>query len=87
LQDAQASSTQNKYADLVEECGGLDLLESLQTHTNEEIYEKSLKILRTYFESEDDTDTNLAPVVDADAAAFTFGAVGTAPPADGFNFN
>lgn len=56
----------------IEECGGLDLIEKLQTHPNNDIYEKALEILETYFPSEDDeeskTDNNVAP-----APAFSFG--------------
>jgi len=71
----------NKYTELVEECGGLDRLEQLQRHENEEIYEKAVKILRTYFDSEEETEETaaLAPGVAAGGAAFTFaGAAGGA---------
>ena len=36
----------------VEECGGLDRIENLQSHDNVEIYHKSLAILEQYFSSE-----------------------------------
>ena len=36
----------------VEECGGLDRIENLQSHDNVEIYHKSLAILEQYFSTE-----------------------------------
>lgn len=36
----------------VEECGGLDRVEALQSHDNVEIYHKSLAILEQYFSTE-----------------------------------
>lgn len=36
----------------VEECGGLDRIEALQSHDNVEIYHKSLAILEQYFSTD-----------------------------------
>lgn len=47
---------QNPYALIMEECGGLDKLEALQSHKNHDIYEKSLIILERYFISEEDVN-------------------------------
>lgn len=53
--DAKAvHDQQNPYALVMEECAGLDKLEALQSHTNHDIYEKSLSILETYFISDED---------------------------------
>ena len=40
------------FAYLIEESGGLELLEALQQHPNEEIYLRVVKILETYFGGE-----------------------------------
>lgn len=54
----------NKYATIVEECGGLDKIEFLQSHENPEIYQKTYNMIEKYFGNED-TETNINPVVDA----------------------
>ncbi|GMN44058.1 hypothetical protein TIFTF001_013260 [Ficus carica] len=48
----------NIYAQQVDECDGLDKIESLQNHDNNEIYEKAVKILERYWAEEED-DENL----------------------------
>lgn len=70
--DAEMSGL-NKFAEIVEECGGLDDLEELQRHENEEIYKKCVKIIQEYFESEEDGEDNM-PGVDTNTNTFAFGA-------------
>jgi hypothetical protein len=70
--EAETSNTQNRYAEFVEECQGLTDLEKLQGHDSEDIYNKALKILREFFESEDD-DEQHAPTVAEGQAEFQFG--------------
>jgi len=66
-----------EFADKVEECGGLDLIEALQDHENDRIYQKAASLLTTYFESEEtEADADIAPEVDANG---TFGFGVTAP--------
>lgn len=43
----------------IEECGGVDKIELLQNHENEEIYKLAYEIIAHYFR--DDTDDNLEP--------------------------
>lgn len=38
----------------IEECGGLDALENLQDHKNEDVYRKAVQLIATYFEGTED---------------------------------
>ena len=44
---------ENKFAQQLENDGGLELIEQLQMHPNHQIYQRSLKILENYFQDED----------------------------------
>eukprot|EP00096_Caligus_rogercresseyi_P011231 TRINITY_DN4355_c0_g1_i1.p1 TRINITY_DN4355_c0_g1~~TRINITY_DN4355_c0_g1_i1.p1 ORF type:complete len:541 (+),score=171.40 TRINITY_DN4355_c0_g1_i1:2-1624(+) len=44
----------NPYADAIEECGGLDKIEFLQTHENSDIYKQSFNIIQMFFYSSED---------------------------------
>ncbi|XP_039256969.2 importin subunit alpha-6-like [Styela clava] len=44
----------NPYALMMEECRGVDKLEYLQTHSNQEIYKKAFEMLETFFAKDDD---------------------------------
>jgi HEAT repeat protein len=80
--DANSSNNLNSFCEFVEECGGLDALENLQRHDNEEIYDKSIRMLRDYFESEEEEDGMTAPVVDGNQFAFGL----TTGQQNGFSF-
>jgi len=66
-------------AAMVEECGGLDKIESLQNHENVEIYKLAYEIIEQYFSDDVEEDANLAP--QAGAEGFQFSAPG--PGGDG----
>ncbi|KAL8121529.1 importin subunit alpha-2-like [Apium graveolens] len=73
----------NYYAQLIDEAEGLEKIENLQSHDNNEIYEKAVKILETYWlEEEDDT----LPPGDGTQPGFNFGGADGNVPAGGFNF-
>jgi len=65
----------NLFAEKVEECGGLDLLESLQTvdMVGDEIYERLILIIRKFFGGEQDDAYVAAPDVDGKTNTFQFG--------------
>mmetsp|Transcript_16449 Transcript_16449/g.22734 ORF Transcript_16449/g.22734 Transcript_16449/m.22734 type:complete len:539 (-) Transcript_16449:1077-2693(-) len=54
----------NQFSQFLDEAEGLDKIEQLQNHSKDEIHEKAVKILETYFGFEDEEDQNLAPTVD-----------------------
>lgn len=74
------------FTDLVEECAGLDFLEGLQMHENEDIYEKTVRIIRTYFDCEEEEDMNIAPQMAAGQNQYQFGAPQSDAPSGGFTF-
>jgi Atypical Arm repeat/Armadillo/beta-catenin-like repeat len=88
--DMAGPSGVNPYVALVDEAEGLDKIEDLQNHSHEDIYDKAVNILETFFDVEDGEVENLAPQVDVDQGTYTFGAP-AAPgvpglPQGGFNF-
>jgi importin subunit alpha-1 len=46
----------NLYCEIIEEANGIQLIENLQHHENNEIYEKSLRIIENYFDGEQSED-------------------------------
>jgi HEAT repeat protein len=76
----------NLYAQMIDDAEGLEKIENLQSHDNNEIYEKAVKILETYWMEEED-DQPLPPG-DASQSGFHFGDNnGDSTPSGGFNFN
>jgi len=52
----------NPFLAPIEEAEGIDRLEELQEHQNEDVYHKALKLIETYFGTEEE-DENIAPAV------------------------
>ncbi|XP_020267163.1 importin subunit alpha-4-like [Asparagus officinalis] len=71
----------NVFAQMIDECDGLDKIESLQGHDNNEIYEKSVKILERYWVDDEDEEQNMQSVGNMQQV-FEFG--GQMPPQGGF---
>ena len=78
----------NLYAQYIDEADGLEKIENLQTHQNNSIYEKAVKLLDTYFGLDEVEDSQLAPQIDADQQTYAFGeSQPMVPPSGGFNFS
>ena len=75
----------NLYAQFIDEAEGLEKIENLQNHNNNDIYDKAMKILEEYFGLDDEEDQNLAPSMDANANQFAFQAQPMVPQG-GFDF-
>lgn len=82
--EAQQQSVTNPYTPFVDEAEGLDKLEQLQTHNNEEVYKKAVHILETYFGLDDDEDEQIAPETTTQGFVFQ-GQQPTGPPG-GYQF-
>jgi hypothetical protein len=70
----------NRYALFIEECGGMELIHSLQAHENSEVYKKAYNIIDTYFSDEED-DAGVSGQNTNDGFAFQ-----SDVPQGGFNF-
>lgn len=55
-----AGDEADAVAQMIEECGGLDKIEGLQSHENSDIYKMAFNIIDTYFDDSEDVD-NVAP--------------------------
>ena len=64
--------------------GGVDKLEELQTHPNETVYNKTVKILDDFFVAQEAEDENLMP--HQSGGGFQFGAAAAETPATPFVF-
>jgi len=71
LSTAEKLSETDKVAMMIEECGGLDRIENLQTHENEAIYQKALQIIESFFPDEGAEDEGVAPKTAEDGFEFS----------------
>ncbi len=76
----------NKYADCIEEAGGLDKIEELQSHPNQAIYEKVVRILEKYFAAEEAYYQNINPTFHLLQQTFSFGVPSSVMAEEGYNF-
>ncbi|KAJ8749415.1 hypothetical protein K2173_025459 [Erythroxylum novogranatense] len=72
----------NLYAQMIDDAEGLEKIENLQSHDNNDIYEKAVKILETYWVEDDENEP--LPPGDAAQSGFNFGESDV--PSGGFNF-
>ncbi|XP_057832178.2 importin subunit alpha-1-like [Cryptomeria japonica] len=76
----------NSFAQLIDDAEGLEKIENLQNHDNEDIYEKAVKILETYWQEDDEDEQNIAPPGTDGQPAFSFGTNRAQVPPGGFAF-
>uniref|UniRef100_A0A673LRQ4 Importin subunit alpha n=1 Tax=Sinocyclocheilus rhinocerous TaxID=307959 RepID=A0A673LRQ4_9TELE len=61
----------NPYCSLIEEAYGLDKIEFLQSHENQEIYQKAFDLIEHYFGVEEE-DASIVPQVDQNQGQYIF---------------
>ncbi|XP_026314425.1 importin subunit alpha-4 [Hyposmocoma kahamanoa] len=78
-----AGENAEQVASMIEECGGIDKIEALQSHEKVEIYKMAYDIIEQYFAGEEE-DATLAP--STGEAMFQFEPSASGAPQDGFRF-
>ncbi|KAL2236575.1 UNVERIFIED_CONTAM: Importin subunit alpha [Sesamum indicum] len=73
----------NVFAQMIDDAQGLEKIENLQSHDNNEIYEKAVKVLETYWLEEDDEQLVSG---DTQQSGFNFGGGDLPVPSGGFKF-
>jgi HEAT repeat protein len=77
--EQQKTGEFNDIATLIDESDGVNKIQALQYHANEDIYVKSMKIVELYFQGEEDAEDSLVPDTDESAGQFQFGASSAQP--------
>lgn len=85
LQTAERVGELERLALMIEECGGLDKIESLQQHKNEEVYSKCFALLDKYFSQGGDEDDKIAPEA-KENGTYEFSSDSPAPSSNQFEF-
>jgi HEAT repeat protein len=75
----------NKYAQYVEEAGGMVTIHNLQQHDNIDIYKKAFNIMDKYFPDEEEMDAGVSAATVDSSGAFSFDTANNAPQG-GFSF-
>lgn len=86
MRTAQQANVLDRVVDIITECGGLNAIEELQNHENNNIYNRAVKVLETYFGAEEEDDAAIVPGVvtsENGGQQFYFGGAGGAGSASG----
>ena len=59
------------YANLIQECDGVERMETLQEHKSNEVYQKVVHLLETYFCDDEESEENHAPIAQGNTFAFS----------------
>jgi hypothetical protein len=74
-EDSKTTGVHNEMSTYIAEAEGLNKIEELQHHSNNDIYEKCVKILETYFGVDEEEEmANIAPTMAEGGATFAFSA-------------
>jgi importin subunit alpha-1 len=77
----------NVYGQLIDDSDGLEKIENLQSHDNNEIYEKAVKILERYWAEEEEDEQNPQENGNGNQQqGFSFGTNQPSLPPGGFKF-
>ncbi|KAF8392703.1 hypothetical protein HHK36_023052 [Tetracentron sinense] len=76
----------NICAQMIDDCEGLDKIENLQSHDNNEIYEKAVKILERYWIEDEEEEQTLQDGGETTHQGFDFGTSQPNLPSGGFKF-
>lgn len=86
-EDSKNTGGQNPMAIFLSEADGVSKIEDLQQHSNNDIYERCIKILETYFGVEDEEEmAEIAPTMQGDQFGFGMDQQGP-PPGGAFDFS
>jgi importin subunit alpha-1 len=57
LRVGKVTNSLDALIDIISDCGGISALENLQNHPNKNIYSRAVKLLETFFTTEEDDGT------------------------------